>query len=384
MRDTYIVGIGQTPVGEHWEAGLLTLATRALAAARAEADLPITALFVANAFGGELAGQSLLGAAIADAAGLGPIEALRVEAGGASGGVALRQAWLAVASGACEVAAVVGVEKVTDLLDAEVEAALAQTLDAEYEAALGLTQSAGWALLQRRYMHVYGYDEAAFTAFAVNAHANAATNPQAQYRMAISAEQVLASPPVAAPIRLLDSATPADGAAALILASAAIARELPGPRVRLAGSAVAVGPHALHARADLLWLEAVARSTEQALRLAGVAREAIDVAELSDQHAIVATLALESAGLAARGTAPALAADGLIRRDGALPLATFGGCKARGDAVGALGVYQVVELTQQLRGTAGANQVADARVALAQCLGGLGATAATQVLIREE
>lgn len=384
MRDTYIVGIGQTPVGEHWEAGLLTLATRALAAARAEADLPITALFVANAFGGELAGQSLLGAAIADAAGLGPIEALRVEAGGASGGVALRQAWLAVASGACEVAAVVGVEKVTDLLDAEVEAALAQTLDAEYEAALGLTQSAGWALLQRRYMHVYGYDEAAFTAFAVNAHANAATNPQAQYRMAISAEQVLASPPVAAPIRLLDSATPADGAAALILASAAIARELPGPRVRLAGSAVAVGPHALHARADLLWLEAVARSTEQALRLAGVAREAIDVAELSDQHAIVATLALESAGLVARGTAPALAADGLIRRDGALPLATFGGCKARGDAVGALGVYQVVELTQQLRGTAGANQVADARVALAQCLGGLGATAATQVLIREE
>lgn len=384
MRDTYIVGIGQTPVGEHWEAGLLALATRALAAARAEADLPIAALLVANAFGGELAGQSLLGAAIADAAGLGPIEALRVEAGGASGGVALRQAWLAVASGAYEVVAVVGVEKVTDLLDAGVEAALAQTLDAEGEAALGLTQSAGWALLQRRYMHVYGYDEAAFTAFAVNAHANATTNPQAQYRMAITAEQVLASPPVAAPIRLLDSATPADGAAAVILASAAIARELPGPRVRLAGSAVAVGPHALHARADLLWLDAVARSTEQALRLAGVAREAIDVADIADQHAIVATLALESAGLAARGTAPALAADGLIRRDGALPLATFGGCKARGDAVGALGVYQVVELTQQLRGTAGANQVANARVALAQCLGGLGATAATQVLIREE
>jgi acetyl-CoA C-acetyltransferase len=228
MRKTYIIGIGQTAVGEHWDATLIQLAARALEAARAEADVAIEALYVANALGGELAGQSLLGAAIASATGLSGIAALRIEAGGASGGAALRQAHLAVASGAYDVVAVIGVEKVTDLLDSAVESAVAQALDADYEAAQGLTLTAGWALLQRRYMHAYGYDSAAFAPFPVNAHRNAATNPNAQYRFTIKPEAVLKSPPIAAPIALLDSSTPADGAAAVIVAAEHIARESPG------------------------------------------------------------------------------------------------------------------------------------------------------------
>ncbi len=384
MRNTYIIGIGQTPVGEHWDASLTQLAARALEAARAEAGVAIEALYVANALGGELAGQSLLGAAIAGAAGLHGIDALRIEAGGASGGAALRQAHLAVAGGAYDAVAVIGVEKVTDLLDSAVEAALAQALDADYEAAQGLTLTAGWALLQRRYMHEYGYDAAAFAPFPVNAHRNAATNPNAQYRFAIKPESVLKSPPIAAPIALLDSSTPADGAAAIIIAAEHLARDVSHPPVRIAGSALAVSHLPLGARPDLLWLESAARAAEAALRAAGVTHNDVDVLELSDQHGIVAALALESSGFAERGTAPALAADGVIAREGSLPLATFGGCKARGDAPGALGVYQIVELAQQLRGAAGPNQVANARVGFAQCLGGLGATAATHVLLREE
>jgi acetyl-CoA C-acetyltransferase len=139
MRNVYITGIGQTPVGEHWDRSLIGLAVESLRKAQAEVPLPIDALYVANAYAGELGGQTQLGAAIAAAAGLDGVDALRIEAAGASGGVALRQAHLAVASGAYDVVAVVGVEKVTDVLDAAVEAALASALDADYEAAQGLT-----------------------------------------------------------------------------------------------------------------------------------------------------------------------------------------------------------------------------------------------------
>ena len=123
--------------------------------------------------------------------------------------------------------------------------------------------------------------------------------------------------------------------------------------VRIASSAVSTAPLALAARPDPLWLDAVATSTLQALHAAGLTREQIDVAELSDQHGIVATLALEAGGFVERGTAPRWAADGAFGITGRLPLATAGGCKARGDTVGALGLYQVTELVAQLRGTAG-------------------------------
>lgn len=384
MRNVYVAGIGQTPVGEHWDSSLTTLAVRALAAARREVDLPIEALYVGNALGGEIAGQSLLGTTVASAAGLLGIEAVRVEAGGASGGAALRQAYLAVAAGAYDVVAVVGVEKLTDLLEGSIEAGLALTLDSDYEAAQGLTLTAGWALLQQRYMHVYGYADTAFAPFPVNAHRNGATNRAAQYRSVISREQVVRSPKIAAPIAMFDSSTPADGAAAVIIAAEHVVRELGGPRVRVAGSALASAPLALGARPDLLWLDAAQRSAQASLRQASVRHSDINVLELSDQHGIVAALSLEASGFLERGTAPQAAADGLIAREGSLPLSTFGGCKARGDAAGALGVYQIVELTQQLRGTSGANQVPGARVAFAQCLGGIGATAVTHILMRED
>ena len=385
MRPVYIVGGGRTPVAEHWERGLEQLAVAALRDARAGVeDAPIQALYVANALGAAVADQAQLGAHLAAAAGLAGIEAYTVEAAGASGGVALRQAWLAVASGVYDCVAVVGVEKVTDVLDTPLDTALALGLDGATEADQGLTLTAGWALLQRRYSHEYGYAAADFAPFPVNAHANGAGNRGALYRFPITAAKVAAAAPVAAPIGLLDSSTVADGAAAVIIAAGSLARELAGPHVRIAGSAVATAPLALAARRDPLWLDAAAASAAAALKQAGVGRGEIDIADISDQHGIVAALSLEASGFVARGQAPRWAADGAIARTGELPIATAGGCKARGDTVGALGVYQVVELAAQLRGEAGPAQVDGARAALAQCLGGLGATAATHILVREE
>jgi acetyl-CoA C-acetyltransferase len=384
MQQVYIVGTGQTPVAEHWDRTAASLAAEALAGALGPvAPERIGALYVANALGGALQIQTQLGAAVAAATGLSGVEAYTVEAAGASGGVALRQAYLAIASGMYDLVAVVGVEKVTDVLDGRLEAGLALAGDADWEAIHGTTAAAQWAMLMRRYMQQYGCKVADLALFAVNAHANGAANPNALYRFPITADKVCSAAMLADPLGMLDCSTAADGAAALILAGEGLARELSGPLIRVAGSAVATAAPALHSRADPLWLDAAARSSAVALRGAGLTPAEIEILELTDPHGIAAALGLEACGFAERGAGVQLARDGAITASGATPLATGGGCKARGDVVGANGVYQVVELARQLRGEAGKAQVSGARRALAQCLGGVGVTAATHILIAE-
>lgn len=384
MQPVYIVGTGHTPVAEHWEHTALSLAFEALRSALGPiAPEHVGALYVANALGGALGVQTQLGAAIAATAGMRGIEAHTVEAGGASGGAALRQAYLAVAAGAYDLVAVVGVEKVTDVLDGRLEAGLALATDTDWEAVHGTTLTAQWAMLMRRYMHQYGYTAADFAPFPVNAHANGAANANALYRFPINIDKVRVAAPVADPLVMLDCSTAADGAAVLLLAGERLARELPGPHIRVAGSAVATDTLALHSRPDPLWLAAAARSAAGALRAAELNVSDIDVLELTDPHGIAAALALEACGFAERGAALQLARDGAITPTGATPLATGGGCKARGDTIGANGIYQVIDLARQLRGEGAKAQVPGARAALAQCLGGIGATAATHILIAE-
>ena len=384
MQPVYIIGTGQTAVAEHWERTAGDLAREAFAAALGSiAPERVQALYVANALGSALQVQGQMGAAIATALGLPGIEASTIDAAGASGGVALRQAYLAVASGAYDLVAVAGVEKVTDVLDGRLEADLALAGDADWEGVHGATLTAQWAMLMRRYMHQYGYDAVDFAPFPVNAHANGAANPKALYRFATSVEKVRAAGMVADPLSLLDSSTVADGAAVVLVASAGLARELGTPLIRIAGSAVATDTLALHQRPDPLWLGAAARSAANALSSAGLSTGDVQAIELTDPHGIAATLGLEACGFAERGAGVQLAREGAIGAGGATPLATGGGCKARGDTVGANGVLQIVELVRQLRGEAGKAQVANARVALAQCLGGIGATAATHILVAE-
>jgi acetyl-CoA C-acetyltransferase len=146
----------------------------------------------------------------------------------------------------------------------------------------------------------------------------------------------------------------------------------------ITGSGAASDTLALHDRDDLFALKAVQLSTQKALAQAGIDRDALDLFEMHDAYTILSVLALEAAGFALRGEGWKLAAQ--IGLDGVLPISTFGGLKSRGNPVGATGVYQAVEAVLQLRGTAGANQVADAKVALIQSIGGLASTAITHVL----
>ncbi|MEK7310929.1 MAG: thiolase domain-containing protein [Chloroflexota bacterium] len=387
MRDVFVLGLGQTEVGEHWETSLRHLAWIALDAALKDAEIKTPdALFVGNVLAGQLSRQEHLGVLIADFSGLRGIEAATVEAAGASGGMAVRQAYLAVASGMVDTALAVGVEKFTDTVGSRATAALTSATDTDWEAAQGATPTAIAALIMRRYMHEFDCTVADFAGFSVNAHANAKTNPNAMFHNTITAEAFAKAPMVADPVNMFDTAPDADGAAAVLLIGAdalgKLGLEPSHPLVRIAGSAVATDSLALHDRPDPLFFRAANLSAGRAYKQAGVEPKDISVLELHDAYTVYAALSLEACGFAPRGMGWRMAMDGGISLKGRTPLSTFGGLKARGNPGGATGVYQIAEATLQLRGEAGANQVADPHWAMAQCLGGAGATAVTHILQR--
>ncbi|NDJ76532.1 MAG: thiolase domain-containing protein [Chloroflexi bacterium] len=385
MRDVSIIGVGQVPVSEHWSMGLRQLALGAIQAAQQDAGIEaVDLVVVGNALAGNLSAQNHVGALVADFAGQHGAEAYRVEAADASGGLALRQAYLAVASGAAETALVVGVEKSTDRTGPERDTAIATLLDADYEAGGGATPAALAALLMRRYMHEYGLTVDQFEPFSINAHANGALNPFAMYRNKMRPGSFGKAPIVADPVNLFDSAPEGDGAAALILTTTERAVDLVPRPVRVRGSAAATDTLALHNRADMLFLHAANLAAGRAYAQANVQPADLHVAELHDSFTVLTALQLEAIGYAERGQGWQAAADGVITREGALPISTFGGLKARGNPLGATGVYQALEVALQLRRDAGDNQVPNARLGLALNLGGIGSTAVAHILERVE
>jgi len=383
MRDVAIIGIGQTEVGEHWGVSLRHLALGAVQAAMADAGvMNADALYVGNMLSGELEGQEHLGALVADFAGLRGIEAFKIEAACGSGAAALRMGYIAVAGGLADIVVVVGVEKMTDTVGPDTTAALASAADADHEAAHGASFVTINALLMRRYMHEYGYDHQAFAPFAVNAHRNAVHNPNAMFRFPVSEEKFARARMISDPINLLDSSPICDGAAAVVIAPANQGQNHSVAPVRVAASAVGTDTVAVHDRRDPLVLEGAVLSAQRAYNQAGVGPSDLDLFELHDAFSIMASLSLEAAGFAKRGEGLRLAQEGGIGIEGSIPVTTMGGLKARGHPVGATGIYQIVEVVQQLRGLAGKNQVRNARLGMAQNIGGSGATVITHILER--
>ena len=382
MREVAILGIGQTPVAEQWEKSIRVIAGEAVFAALQDAGRErADGVFVGNMLSGQLNRQENLGALITDWVGLRGAEAVKVEAACGSGAAAVRQALLAVASGAMECAVAVGVEKMTDTVGPATTSGLASAADADWEAAQGVSFVALNALIMRRYLHEYGWAKEHFAPFAVNAHANALTNPHARLHEKVSAKEYARARLIADPINLLDASPIGDGAAAVVLVPAATLRG--GGVIRVTGSASATDTLAIHDRRDPLWLSAAEGSARKAYAQAGVGPADIDVFELHDAFSIMAALSLEACGFADRGQGPRLALEDEIRPGGRVPIATRGGVKARGHPVGATGVYQIVEVAQQLRGQAGATQVPGARLGMAQNIGGSGATILTHILQTE-
>ncbi len=381
MRDVSIIGIGQTKVGEHWTISLRHLALEAIQAALADAGVDrVDALYVGNIFAATLSRQAHLGAFIGDFAGMRGVEALTIEAAGASGGAAVRQAMLAVKSGAVDMALVVGVEKMTDMVGSSVASAQTLVTDADYEAVHGVTAAATGALLMRRYMHEYGLDLADMANFSVNAHANGVGNPHAMFRRAIKASRFVSAPLVADPVNLFDCAPTGDGAAAVLICPTDLAGNLVPQPVRIAASALVTDAPAIHDRLDPLFLAAANTAAGRAYTMAGIGPDQLDLLELHDSFTVLSALQLEATGFAQRGEGWRLARDEEITLTGRIPISTQGGLKARGDVGGATGVYQVIEVVKQLRKSAGDCQVADPHWGMTLNLGGAGGTAVAHIL----
>lgn len=385
MRQVAILGIGQIKIDEHWDLSLREIGGNAAFAAMQDAGMEkVDALFVGNMLSSLVSGQNQLGTFFSDWIGLWHQESVKIEAACASGAAAFRSGLMAVASGDIESALIVGVEKMTDQAGHDVTAALATAADADYEVEQGVSFVGINALIMRRYMHEYGWKHADFAPFSINAHANAMHNPFARLHQKINADQFEKSSMVATPINLLDASPTGDGAAAVILVPAEKVASLTGkPRVIVAGSASATDSIAVHSRRDPLFLSAAYESSRRAYEMAGVEANAIDVFELHDAFSIMTALSLEACGFAERGQGVRLGLDNEIGPQGRVPVCTRGGLKARGHPVGATGMYQIVEVVQQLRGECDGTQVEGAKIGMAQNIGGSGATILTHILKAE-
>ncbi len=379
-----VVGVGLTKFGEHWDRGFRELAIEAGVKAIEDAGISgkdIDAMYIGNMSGGRFIGQEHIASLIAGELGLN-IPSTRVEAACASGGLAVRQAYLAVLSGKHDIVLVGGVEKMTDLSTADVTTTLAGAADQEWEGYYGATFPGLYALMARRHMYEYGTTREQLALVAVKNHENATKNPIAQYPFRITVEDVINSTPVAEPLNLLDCSPITDGAAAVIVCSEEVAKKLTDKLVYIAGSGHATDTLALHDRESLTEIKATRLAAKMAYEEAGIRPRDVDVAEVHDCFTIAEIMAIEDLGFVEKGKGGKFVEDGETKLDGSIPVNTSGGLKACGHPVGATGVKQISEIVLQLRGEAGERQVKDARIGLAHNVGGSGATAVVHILER--
>jgi len=326
--------------------------------------------------------QEHIGALIADYSGMtrDHIPATRVEAAGASGGLALRQGYMAVASGLHDIVVVGGAEKMTDVPDAMSVDIQSSAADQQWECIFGATFASLHAMIARRHMHDFGTTREQIAQVAVKNHKHGSLNPKAQFQKEINLETVLRASPVAEPLGMFDCAPTSDGAAAVVLCAMEKARKYTDTPVKILASAQASDSLALHHRSDLCSFGATAVAGATAFKQAKIKPKEVDVAEVHDNYTISEILAIEDLGFFKKGEGGRAVQDGKTAIGGKIPVNTSGGLKARGDPIGATGVAQIVEIVTQLRGAAGKRQVKGAKIGLAQNVGGTGATSVVHIL----
>lgn len=379
MEKVAIIGVGQSEFGELWDRGFRDIVLKAGIEALEDAGLEgreIEAMYVGNMSGGRYLAQEHIAALIADYSGLSAlgIPSTRVEGADASGGLALRQAYLSVASGVHDIVIAAGAEKVSDVGSEMTTDIMASSADREWEGFVGATIPALYALIARLHFKKYGTTPEDLALISVKNHKNGTLNPKAQFRREISMEDVLNSPYVAEPLRLLDCAPLCDGAAAVILASEKVAKEYTETPVYIKACTQASDYLALQSRPDITTMKAVKLAAEAAYKQSKLSPESIDVLELHDSFTIAELIAYEDLGFVEKGRGAELIREGITTIDGSIPANPSGGLKACGHAIGATGIRQAVEITYQLRNEAGKRQV-EAETGLSLNVGGTGATA---------
>ena len=380
MRDVAVIGVGMTKFGELWSKSIKDIFVEAALKAIENANVDhIDSMYVGSMSSGLFVGQEHLGAVMADYLGMSPIPATRVESACASGGIAFRQAYLEVASGASDIVLAGGVEKMTD--GADVTESLATAADQEYEVYQGVTFPGLYAMIAHAHMHQYKTTREQIAAVAVKNHKNGANNPNAQFRGEISIDKVLSSTLVADPLRLLDCSPVSDGGAAVILCSMDTAKKFTKNPVRIKASAQASDTIALHSRKSFTTLNSVISAAQKAYKLAGITPKDVNFAEVHDCFTIAEIVVSEDLGFFEKGCGGSAVAEGLTSLEhGKIPINTSGGLKSKGHPVGATGVAQVIECYEQLTGQAGKRQVKNAKIGLTQNMGGSGASCVINIL----
>lgn len=381
MRDVAIVGVSQTKFGELWKKSFRDLVVEAGIDAIRDANMngeDIDAMYIGNMTGGLFVGQEHIGSLIAEHSGLTPIPATRVEAACASGGLALRQAIMAVASGYYDRVMAAGVEKMTDVVDAT--PAIAAAADREWEAQQGVTFPSLYAMMAKRHMYEYGTTREQIAGFAVLGHKNGALNPKAQFQREISVDAVLNSTKVASPLNILDCSPVSDGAAAIIVCPADEAHKYTDTPIYIRASTQASATISLHNRKSLTTIPSTIFAAKKAYDMANLTPKDMDMAEVHDCFSINGLIAIEDLGFFEKGKGGQAIEDGLIERDGDIAVNPSGGLKARGHPLGATGIAQAAEITWQLRQEAGKRQVSDATSGITLNIGGTGGTAAIHIL----
>lgn len=370
----------------------------------------IEALYIGNFSSDQFEHQAHIAPLLTDAIGLTPRPATRVEDACASGGVALRQGVMMIASGMADVVLVGGAEKMTALNTAAVTEALATAADMPFEIPAGFTFPGFYAAMASAYMHKYGMTPEHLMNVAIKNHDNASLNPNAQFGVTIQKwmegriaaaikkgkpaptwstiwdflHDESGNPTVAWPLRLFDCSPVSDGAAAVLLVAEERAHEFTDHPIHIIGSGQA-SDSALHDRPELTTIPAAKVASSKAYEMAGVTAKDIRIAEVHDCFTIAEVIASEDLGFFAPGEGFKAAEDGMTARNGSKPINTSGGLKAKGHPVGASGVAQAFEVWKQMRGQAEARQVeGDVSLALTHNVGATGSTCVVHVYERRK
>ncbi len=378
MREVAIVAAGMTRFGELWDLSLRDIiveaAAEALDAARVDR---LDSIYVGNMSAGQFVVQEHIGPLTADYLGMAGVAATRIESACASGGVALRTAFMEVACGMSDLVLAMGVEKMND--GADVTNVLATAADQETEVYHGVTFPGLYAMIATERMERFGTTEEDMSWVSAKSHRHGAMNPKAQFGREVSVDQVMTSTMVAEPLRMLHCSPVTDGAAAVLVCPLDQAEKYTDKPVKIIGSGLATSSLALDDRKDIAVLDSVELSGKRAYEMAGVTPKDIQVAEVHDCFAIAEICCIEALGLVEKEEANKAASSGVTALGGRIPVNTSGGLKSKGHPVGATGVAQAIEIFEQLRGEAGDRQVKDARIGLTQNMGGSGASSVVHV-----
>ncbi|MFH1144072.1 MAG: thiolase domain-containing protein [Candidatus Eisenbacteria bacterium] len=381
MRDVAVIGVGMQKWGELWEKSTRDIFVESALLAMDDAGVDhVDSMYVGSMSPGIFAAQEHLESVLADYLGEKHIPATRVESACASGGLAFRLAFMDVASGMHDVVLAGGIEKMTDVSGAEATHALATAADMMWEGMSGVTFPGLYAMMAVAHMAKYGTKREQLAAVAVKNHANGYDNARAQFRMKITIDDVIQSVKVADPLNILDCSPITDGAAGVILVPADMVKKFKRPGVKITGTGHATDTIALHGREDLTALKAVSEAAKRAYAMAGRQPRDIDLAEVHDCFTIAEIIVSESLGFCEPGQGGPAVERGETAIGGRIPINASGGLKSKGHPVGATGIAQIVELVEQLRGEAGPRQVKQARVALAQNMGGSGGSCLVHIL----